>query len=90
MTTFHSTRSTTDSLTAKQAIRQGIADDGGLFVTDSLGETQVDVAALVGKSYQDIAVTVLGRCCPISLRRSCANASRPRTARSGPMRRSPR
>ncbi len=45
MTTFHSTRSTTDSLTSKQAIRKGIADDGGLFVTDSLGETHVDVAS---------------------------------------------
>ena len=32
MTTFHSTRSTTDSLTSKQAIRKGIADDGGLIV----------------------------------------------------------
>ena len=50
MTTFHSTRSTTDSLTSKQAIRKGIADDGGLFVTDSLGETHVDVASLAGKS----------------------------------------
>ena len=64
MTTFHSTRSTTDSLTSKQAIRQGIAADGGLFVTDALGETRVDVAALVGKSYQDIAVTVLGALLP--------------------------
>ena len=52
MTTFHSTRSTTDSLTSKQAIRKGIADDGGLFVTDSLGETHVDIASLAGKSYQ--------------------------------------
>ncbi|NEG70254.1 threonine synthase [Bifidobacterium choloepi] len=59
MTTFHSTRSKTDSLTSKQAIRKGIADDGGLFVTDSLGETTVDVASLVGKSYQDIAFAVL-------------------------------
>ena len=41
-TTFHSTRSTTDSLTAKQAIRKGIADDGGLFVSDALGKTKVD------------------------------------------------
>ena len=64
MTTFHSTRSTTDSLTSKQAIRQGIAADGGLFVTDALGETRVDVAQLVGKSYQDIAVTVLGALLP--------------------------
>ena len=60
-TTFHSTRSTTDSLTAKQAIRKGIADDGGLFVSDALGKTKVDVASLPGKSYQQIAAEVLGR-----------------------------
>ena len=47
------------SLTSKQAIRKGIADDGGLFVTDSLGETHVDVASLAGKSYQQIAFDVL-------------------------------
>jgi len=62
--TFHSTRSTTDSLTSKQAIRKGIADDGGLFVTDALGDTQIDVAALAGKSYQQIAQEVLGALLP--------------------------
>ena len=64
MITFHSTRSTTDSLTSKQAIRKGIADDGGLFVTDALGDTQIDVAALAGKSYQQIAQEVLGALLP--------------------------
>lgn len=59
MTTFHSTRSTTDSLTSKEAIRLGLADDGGLFVTDSLGETKVDIADLAGRSYQAIAYDVL-------------------------------
>ena len=59
MTTFHSTRSSTDALTSKQAIRKGIADDGGLFVTDQLGETTVDISALAGKSYQQIAFDVL-------------------------------
>ncbi|TPF87240.1 threonine synthase [Bifidobacterium sp. UTCIF-37] len=63
-TTFHSTRSTTDSLTAKQAIRKGIADDGGLFVSDELGKTKVDVASLAGKSYQRIAAEVLGALLP--------------------------
>ena len=63
-TTFHSTRSTTDSLTAKQAIRKGIADDGGLFVSDALGETKVDVASLPGKTYQQIAAEVLGTLLP--------------------------
>ena len=63
-TTFHSTRSTTDSLTAKQAIRKGIADDGGLFVSDELGKTKVDVASLAGKPYQRIAAEVLGALLP--------------------------
>lgn len=63
-TTFHSTRSTTDSLTSKQAIRKGIADDGGLFVSDALGETKVDVASMPGKSYQEIAAEVLGALLP--------------------------
>ncbi|MEE8735254.1 MAG: threonine synthase, partial [Bifidobacterium crudilactis] len=64
MNTFHSTRSTTDSLTAKQAIRKGIASDGGLFVTDALGEEAVDLGNLADKSYQDIAVEVLGKLLP--------------------------
>ena len=64
MTTFHSTRSTTDSLTARQAIRKGIADDGGLFVTDALGRAKVDIANLAGRSYQDIALDVLGALLP--------------------------
>ena len=57
---FHSTRGKNVNVTAKQAIRKGIADDGGLFVTDSLGEKTVDVANLPGKSYQQIAKEVLG------------------------------
>ena len=65
MNTFHSTRGVNDAingeaLSAKQAIRRGLAEDGGLFVTDALGERTVDVAALVGKSYQEIAASVLG------------------------------
>ncbi|KAA8822498.1 threonine synthase [Bifidobacterium vespertilionis] len=64
MITFHSTRSTTDSLTAKQAIRKGIADDGGLFVSDSLGQTHVDLANIASKSYQEIALDVLGALLP--------------------------
>ena len=64
MITFHSTRSTTDSLTSKQAIRKGIADDGGLFVSDQLGEAKVDISDLAGMSYQAIAQRVLGALLP--------------------------
>lgn len=59
MSTFHSTRSSDEAFTSKQAIRKGIADDGGLFVTDALGETKIDISDLAGKSYQQIALTVL-------------------------------
>ncbi|WP_335341296.1 threonine synthase [Bifidobacterium erythrocebi] len=64
VTTFHSTRSTTDSLTSKQAIRLGLADDGGLFVSDQLGETKVAIDDLAGMSYQAIAQRVLGALLP--------------------------
>ena len=64
MTTFHSTRSTVDSLTSKQAIRKGIADDGGLFVTDQLGRAKVSIDDLAGMGYQAIAERVLGTLLP--------------------------
>lgn len=64
MNTFHSTRSNADQLTAKQAIRKGIAGDGGLFVSDSLGDVQIDLDAITDKSYQDIAHIVLAALLP--------------------------
>ncbi|WP_018143017.1 threonine synthase [Alloscardovia criceti] len=64
MELFHSTRSTDIQVTAKQAIRQGIADDGGLFVSDGLGQKTIDVESLPGKSYQDIAYEVLSALLP--------------------------
>ena len=60
---FHSTRSNGENdemVSAKQAIRQGLAHDGGLFVTDSLGSRRVDLSSLQNSSYQQIAATVLG------------------------------
>ncbi|MEK0306719.1 threonine synthase [Bifidobacterium favimelis] len=60
MMSFHSTRSTDSTVTAKQAIRQGIAPDGGLFVTDALAALQVNPASLAGQTYQETAVRILG------------------------------
>ena len=59
-TLFHSTRGGASLLTSKQAIRRGIAPDGGLFVSDALGTRQIDPDALVEASYQRIAAHVLG------------------------------
>lgn len=62
--TLHSTHNTIDSLTTKQAIRKGAADDDGLFVSDTLGRTRVSVASLPGKSYQQVAAKVLNALLP--------------------------
>lgn len=47
--------------TAKEAILQGISPDGGLFVSDSLGKHQVDLQAVPGASYQDLAAAIMGQ-----------------------------
>lgn len=59
MNSYHSTRSRAVSCSAKEAIRTGIAPDGGLFVSDGLGSAKLDVAGLAKKSYQQIAREVL-------------------------------
>ena len=60
MGTYHSTRGRTLACSSKEAIRKGIAPDGGLFVTDELGSMNVDVAGLADKTYFDLARDVLG------------------------------
>ena len=59
MNSYHSTRSRAVSCTAKEAIRTGIAPDGGLFVSDALGSEKLDVVGLAEQSYADIANSVL-------------------------------
>ena len=60
MATYHSTRSRTAQLSAKEAIRRGIAPDGGLYVSDELGDRQIDLAGIASKSYFELAREVLG------------------------------
>ena len=68
--TFHSTRNSAPEVQAKQAIRQGLAPDGGLFVSDDLGTAaqtsagRLDLSALSGRSYRQIAVDVLALLLP--------------------------
>ena len=61
---YHSTRAASPSVTAKQAIRRGIAADGGLFVSDALGETAIDLSDLASKDYFELAREVLGTLLP--------------------------
>ncbi|HIU04166.1 MAG TPA: threonine synthase [Candidatus Coprousia avicola] len=64
MSLYHSTRSRAHACSAKQAIRTGLAPDGGLFVSDALGTQKVDVDTLADKDYAAIAREVLGLLLP--------------------------
>lgn len=59
MATYHSTRSHEAPLTSKEAIRRGIAPDGGLYVSDELGCTQIPLAGLSEMGYLSLAREVL-------------------------------
>ena len=52
---YHSTRSASPTFTSKEAIRRGIAPDGGLFVSDDLGGTTIDISTLANKDYPTLA-----------------------------------
>lgn len=57
---YHSTRSTVKECSAKRAVLDGLAPDGGLYVTDALGNAQIDLARVVGQTYAENAALILG------------------------------
>ena len=63
-TLYHSTRSNDATVTSTQAIIAGIAPDGGLYVSDALGETQLDLTRVCGQSWRatcnDVLNTLVG------------------------------
>ena len=58
---YGSTRGNGEKITASMAILKGLAEDGGLFVPDSIPALDVPLKALLGKSYQEIAYQVMSR-----------------------------
>ncbi len=56
---YSSTRNQKEKLTASQAILKGLADDGGLFVPDSIPALDVSIDALAKMSYQETAYEVM-------------------------------
>lgn len=56
---YHSTRNGSNPVTSKQAILQGIAPDGGLYVSDGLGQARVDLPSVCQEGYQATARRVL-------------------------------
>ena len=60
MSFYHSTRSAANSVTSKQAILSGIAPDGGLYVSDELGDRTLSLETVCSQNYHDTARLVLG------------------------------
>ncbi len=59
--TYTSTRNRQETATASQAILKGLADNGGLFVPDSIPALDVDFGTLAQMSYQEVAYEVMSR-----------------------------
>ena len=56
---YSSTRNGEVKLTASQAILKGLADDGGLFVPDSIPSLDVTIEELANMTYQETAYVVM-------------------------------
>ncbi|WP_058270173.1 threonine synthase [Olsenella massiliensis] len=63
-TFYHSTRGCGGSVTSKQAILSGIAPDGGLYVSDQLGDRKLDLSVVTGQGYRQTACQVLSTLLP--------------------------
>lgn len=59
MVRYKSTRNSSISVTASEAVLKGLAEDGGLFVPDSIPSLEVPLGSLAGKSYQEVAYEVM-------------------------------
>ncbi|MTB63744.1 threonine synthase [Streptococcus sp. zg-86] len=57
---YQSTRDSNNTVTASQAILQGLATDGGLFTPITYPQVSLDFDRLKNQSYQDIAKIILG------------------------------
>lgn len=59
--TYKSTRNSNETATASQAILKGLAENGGLFVPDSIPALDVDLNKLAAMTYQEVAYEVMSR-----------------------------
>ncbi len=56
---YKSTRSVSEPVTASMAILKGLADDGGLFVPESIPSLDVSMESLSKMTYQEVAYEVM-------------------------------
>jgi threonine synthase len=57
--TYRSTRGSGEYVTATQAILQGLAADGGLFVSEAVPSLEIELAKLAQLSYREVAYAVM-------------------------------
>ena len=56
---YRSTRNANETATASQAILKGLANEGGLFVPDSIPALDVSLEDLAKMNYQQVAYEVM-------------------------------
>ena len=56
---YQSTRDSSLRVTASQAVLQGLAPDGGLFVPGKIPELGVELPRLASMTYQETALAVM-------------------------------
>ena len=56
---YHSTRNNDATVTASQAILQGLSTEGGLFVPDHIPVLEKSLTELSKMSYQEVAYEVM-------------------------------
>ncbi len=56
---YQSTRSSSEAITASQAILKGLADDGGLYVPETIPQLEIPLKQLGKLSYQETAFEVM-------------------------------
>ena len=59
---YRSTRNADVKVTASQAILKGLADDGGLYVPETIPELDIDIKELSGMNYKQVAYEVMKLC----------------------------
>lgn len=76
---YESTRDPKQNATSKQAILNGIAPDGGLYVWPAIDTVDLDLNAIVEQSYIENAQYILEKILPDYTKRSWKHASTMRT-----------
>ena len=59
MIRYHSTRGSEHTKTAAQAVIQGIAEDKGLYVPDSIPPLPKKISEMTGRPYKEIARDII-------------------------------